>query len=71
MPGEDQVDPSTLKRHFNGSCLLAISIWNDEQTRIIAESFGALKLLDKNNLFNTLVPAIGDCMQKKDQAANA
>src|SRR6476660_5219754 len=68
MPGEDQVDPSTLKRHFNGTCLLAISIWNDEQTRIITESFGALKLLDKNNLFNTLMPALEDRMQKKDQA---
>jgi DNA-binding NarL/FixJ family response regulator len=71
MPGEDQVDPSMLKRHFNGSCLLAISVWNDEQTRTIAESLGALKLLDKNSLFNTLMPAIEECIQKKDQAANA
>ena len=71
MPGEDQVDLSMLNRHFNGSCLLAISIWNDEQTRTVAESFGALKLLDKSNLFTTLLPAIEECMRKKDQAKHA
>ena len=71
MPGEDQVDPSMLKRYFNGSCLLAISIWNDEETRIIAESFRALKLLDKSSLSTTLLPAIEECMQEKGREQHA
>ena len=32
MPGEGQFDPASIKGHLNGSCLLAMSVWNDEET---------------------------------------
>jgi hypothetical protein len=37
---------------------LAISISNDEEAKILAESFGAATLLDKMDLYNELIPAI-------------
>jgi two-component system response regulator NreC len=38
--------------------IVAVSIWNDEKTRELAESFGAVTLLDKMELSDTLIPAI-------------
>jgi len=61
MPGEKLFTPATIKGHFYGSCLLAMSVWNDEETASLAQSFGAVKLLDKSQLAFTLVPAIEEC----------
>jgi DNA-binding NarL/FixJ family response regulator len=71
MPGEDRVEPSVLKRQLNGSCVLAMSVWNDEATHSLAQSFGASQLLDKGNLATTLMAAIEECMRKKGQAQHA
>jgi hypothetical protein len=35
----------------------SISFWTDPDTVKIAESFGAVKLLDKNELVQTFIPA--------------
>ncbi len=43
---------------ISGTLLLAISIWDDDDTRAVAESFGAVALLDKSKLGNELVPTI-------------
>ncbi|MGB7496414.1 MAG: response regulator transcription factor [Candidatus Acidiferrum sp.] len=40
------------------SRIVAISFWNDEKTRELAESFGAVTLLDKMNLSDELIPTI-------------
>jgi DNA-binding NarL/FixJ family response regulator len=61
MPGEDRVDPVLIKAQLRGSCRLAMSLWNDEETTGLAESYGALKLLDKSSLASTLMPAIKEC----------
>jgi hypothetical protein len=37
---------------------VAISIFNDEQTKQLAESFGAVTLLDKMELSDILIPTI-------------
>ena len=42
----------------SAASMLAISIWDDEETRSLAESFGAVKLLDKVSLGTQLIPAI-------------
>jgi DNA-binding NarL/FixJ family response regulator len=56
MPKAGYLD---IKSHLNGgSRLLAISISNDEEAKILAESFGAVTLLDKMDLYNELIPAI-------------
>jgi len=71
MPGENQVEASQLKQQLDGSCVLAMSVWNDEETNSLAQSFGASKLLDKSSLATTLMPAIEECMREKGQAQHA
>jgi two-component system response regulator DevR len=38
--------------------ILAISLWNDEESRELASSYGAVTLLDKTTLGSALIPAI-------------
>ena len=50
MGDEYVVTPSQMKSWLVGSRLLAISIWHDDETKALADSFGAVTLLDKMNL---------------------
>jgi DNA-binding NarL/FixJ family response regulator len=54
-----------IKDQLRGSCLLAISFSKDEETIRLAKSYGAVRLLDKMELSNTLVPAINECMEQR------
>jgi DNA-binding NarL/FixJ family response regulator len=65
MPGEEQAD--TLKRHAHGTCLIAMSLWDDAESHSLAESFGATRLLEKSTLATTLVGAIHECMSKRER----
>lgn len=60
MPSGIGTAPADIKSRLEscGSKLLAISIWNEEDSRDLARDFGALKLLNKMELRETLVPAI-------------
>jgi DNA-binding NarL/FixJ family response regulator len=60
MPDEDKFTPPDIKSHLSdaASRLVAISAWNDQDAKALAESFGAVTLLDKVDLGNTLIPAI-------------
>jgi DNA-binding NarL/FixJ family response regulator len=58
MRDEKDVTPAQVKSALVGSRLLAISIWNDEQAKALADSFGAVTLLDKPKLADDLIPAI-------------
>ena len=60
MPADEGVSPPDMKALLKAcsSGLLAVSIWNDDDTRVLASSFGAASLLDKIDLGQTLVPAI-------------
>jgi chemotaxis response regulator CheB len=58
MRDEGTVTPSHLKFGLIGSHLLAISIWKDEETKALAETIGAVTLLDKADLASALIPAI-------------
>jgi chemotaxis response regulator CheB len=58
MPDEDAVTQAQLKAGLIGKRLLAISIWEDDETKALAESMGAVKLLDKTKLSAELIPAI-------------
>jgi two-component system response regulator DegU len=69
MPGENLFTPATIKDHFHGSCLLAMSVWNDPETASLAESYGAMKLLDKGQLASVLIPAIEECIQQHGTAS--
>jgi hypothetical protein len=52
------------KAQLRGSCLLAMSVWNDEETTGLAFTYGAIKLLDKTNLASILMPAIKECTRR-------
>ena len=40
------------------SRVLAISVWDDAETKALAEGYGAVKLLDKVSLGTHLIPSI-------------
>jgi DNA-binding NarL/FixJ family response regulator len=71
MPGEKLFTAATIKDRLHGSCLLAMSVWNDEETASLAQAYGAVKLLDKSQLASTLIPAIEECMQQNREARHA
>jgi DNA-binding NarL/FixJ family response regulator len=59
MPNDSNLTPLEVQsRLHQSSRLLAISIWNDEETKALAKRFGAAALLDKTDLGKKLVPAI-------------
>jgi DNA-binding NarL/FixJ family response regulator len=67
MPDEREISPEDFKSCLNhGLQVIGISLADDEETKALAQSFGARVLLDKMNLASTLIPAI---MQLKDSAA--
>jgi DNA-binding NarL/FixJ family response regulator len=71
MPSVEGMAPHVVKDRLGGSCVLAMSIWADEETAGIARSYGALLLLDKSNLAATLITAIEECtreMPRKQQS---
>ena len=65
MGDENKVEPSRVRSCLNGSRLLAIS-WNDDETKMLAKSLGAVALLDKLNLANELIPAIKQYANQPD-----
>jgi DNA-binding NarL/FixJ family response regulator len=44
--------------HSSAASILAISIWHDEDTHELAQSFGASALLDKMHLGEELIPTV-------------
>lgn len=60
MPEEAGIGPLDIRSHFaqNGPRLVAISIWNDDQTKALADSCGANRFLDKAKLGSELLPVI-------------
>ena len=58
MGDEKLVDPLEVQSRLAGTQVVAVSIWNDEETRILAESYGAVVLLDKVSLAKELIPTI-------------
>jgi DNA-binding NarL/FixJ family response regulator len=60
MRDEGEYLPALIKSQIllHAKCILAISLWNDFDTKALAESFGAKVLLEKTKLFSELIPAI-------------
>jgi DNA-binding NarL/FixJ family response regulator len=56
MPDDGAFTTEEIKQHLlhNTTCILAISVWNDEEAHKRAENVGARALLDKANLFGEL-----------------
>ena len=60
MPDEREYKPALVKSQIllHTKCIVAISLWNDADTRTLAKTFGAHVFLDKMNLYSELIPAI-------------
>jgi DNA-binding NarL/FixJ family response regulator len=60
MPDASRVTPSDVKAGLasGASQLLAISIWDDEDSQALAKAYGAVAFLDKMSLGTDLIPAI-------------
>jgi len=60
MPDEREFTPELVKSHvlLHTKCIVAMSLWNDDEAKALAGSFGAHVLLDKMNLYAELIPAI-------------
>ena len=71
MPDASSVTPQEIKSLFNtlGSRIIAISFWKDEGTQALAESLGAVTLLDKMRLTTDLIPAIKAATSQQPSAS--
>jgi two-component system response regulator DevR len=60
MSDEREYPPELVKAQLSmhAGCIVAISVWNDEKAKALAERFGARVLLDKANLYAELISAI-------------
>jgi DNA-binding NarL/FixJ family response regulator len=60
MPDEREYTPGFVKSQIllHTKCIVAISLWSDDDTKTLAKTFGAHVLLDKMNLYSELIPAI-------------
>jgi hypothetical protein len=58
---EAHLSPASVKAQLSRVCTLAISIQNDDDSKALAESYGAVTLLDKMCLYAEMVPAILHC----------
>jgi chemotaxis response regulator CheB len=60
MDDEHAFPPELVRAKISAAapCVLTMSVWNDDKAHALAERFGAKVLLDKANLYTTLLPAI-------------
>jgi DNA-binding NarL/FixJ family response regulator len=60
MRDELEYPPELVKSQIlpHTQCILAISLYNDDDATALADSFGAKVLLDKTKLYSELIPAI-------------
>jgi DNA-binding NarL/FixJ family response regulator len=64
MPDEGIFGVAELKSCLDGCPLVAISLWNDKETKALADEFGTCLLLDKSRLHDQLIPAIQQCAKQ-------
>ena len=57
--------PELVKSQLACVCTLAVSFSNDDEARQLAESYGAVALLDKMKLFTEMIPAIMRCQSDR------
>lgn len=61
MNDVDAMAPTQLASALKGPCVLAMSLWVDDETKTFANTIGAVALLDKANLTAELIPAMRSC----------
>jgi DNA-binding NarL/FixJ family response regulator len=60
MPDGERYPPEIVKGPLlqNSGCILAMCVWNDGDAIALAKKIGAVALLDKTDLFSTLISSI-------------
>jgi len=71
MSDERNFDCDYVRDQLRRSRLLAMSVWTDEATASLAQSYGAVRLLDKGQLGSTLMPTIEECTGRKVRSRHA
>jgi DNA-binding NarL/FixJ family response regulator len=73
MPDSSDLTPMNVSEGLRSyeAAVLAISVWNDEDTRALAQSYGALVLVDKMRLGQELIPAVMKLASGSDPAGRA
>ena len=58
MPDESEYTPESVKSQIllHTECIVAMSLWNDDDAKALAASFGAHVLVDKMKLYSDLIP---------------
>ena len=64
MRDERSVNPADFRAKLNGAGLVAMSFWNDDETKALADCLGAAAFLDKTKLATDLIPAIKQCASR-------
>jgi chemotaxis response regulator CheB len=65
MAEKRDFQPELVKSQLGCVCTLAVSFSNDDEARQLAESYGAVALLDKMQLFTDMIPAIMRCKSER------
>ena len=71
LPEKREFTPALVKAQLQCVCTLAVSLSNDDEAKALAQSYGAVSLLDKMNLYTEIIPAIMNCSDKKNFSASA
>jgi DNA-binding NarL/FixJ family response regulator len=58
MPDQYRFSPDTVRTSLSGVHTIAMSIANDEESKELANRYGAATLLDKLNLYDQMIPAL-------------
>src|SRR4029077_9745253 len=61
LPEERGFPPELVRAQLRCVCTLAVSFSNDADAKALCESYGAVSLLDKMNLYSEMIPAITQC----------
>jgi chemotaxis response regulator CheB len=64
LPVRGGFDSHVVKTALTPVCTIAVSLSNDEEAEFLSKSYGAIRLLDKVNLFRELFPAVLECGPK-------
>jgi CheY-like chemotaxis protein len=65
MPEKRDFTPTLIKSQLGAVSTVAVSFSNDHDSKALAESYGAVTLLDKMKLYNEMVPTILRCESRK------
>jgi DNA-binding NarL/FixJ family response regulator len=71
LPEKREFTPELVKAQLQSVCTLAVSLSNDDEAKALAESYGAVSLLDKMNLYREVIPAIMNCSDNQHFSVSA